>query len=124
MPRVTRAALRSNVVALDEVEVAASLPVTPRKERAPLSEVAGNTVDSTTASSNNDDTKSMKKRPAKSKPRQGTRKAKKADAINREEVLEDDSHSATSSAVEDACEELRKDPEGNTPNPWERPGIC
>lgn len=124
MPRVTRAALRSNVVALDEVEVAASLPLTPLKERAPLSEVAGNTVEPTTASSNNDDAKPKKKRPAKSKARQGTRKAKKADTANREEVLEDDSHSATSSAVEDACEELRKDPEGNTPKSRHRPGIC
>ncbi len=124
MPRVTRAALRSNAVALDEVEVAGSSPVTPRKERAPLGELAGNSVEPTTASSTNNDAKPKKKRPAKSKPRQGTRKAKKADVVNREEVLEDDSHSATSSAVEDACEELRKDPEGNTPKARERPGRC
>jgi len=123
MPRVTRAALRSNAVALDEVEVAASLPVTPRKERAPLGEVAGNTVEPTTASSNDDNAKPKKKRAAKSKPRQGTRKVKKADVVNREEVLEDDSHSATSSAVEDACEELRKDPEGNTTKPRDRSGM-
>lgn len=123
MPRVTRAALRSNAVALDAVEVAASLPVTPRKERAPLSEVAGNTVEPTTVSSNHDDAKPKKKHPAKSKARQGTRKAKNADTA-REEVLEDDSHSATSSAVEDACEELRKDPEGNIPKPRDRRGIC
>lgn len=124
MPRVTRAALRSNVVALDEVEVATSLPVTPRKERAPLGEVAGNTVDPATASSNTDDTKPKKKRPAKSKPRQGARGAKKADVISREEVLEDDSHSATSSAVEDACEELRNDPEGDTPEAREKPAFA
>jgi len=124
MPRVTRAALRSNAVALQEVEGAASLPVTPRKERAPLGEVAGNTVEPTMASSTNDDVNPKKKRLAKSKPRQGTRKANKADAVDREEVLEDDNHSATSSAVEDACEELRKDPEGNTSKQRERPGIC
>ena len=113
MPRITRAALRSNAVALDECEGAASVPLppTPSKERAPLGEVAGNTVEIAMEGSNNDDSKPKKKRSAKGKNRQGARKAKKADPVNNE-VLDDDSHSATSSAVEDACEELRKDPKG------------
>ena len=111
MPRVTRAALRSNAVALDEPESAATVPsrLTPRKERTPFSEITGNAMEATAENTNIRNEQPRKKGNTKSKNRQGPRKAKRANAANNEEVVEDDNHSAISSAVEDACEELRKD---------------
>lgn len=107
--RVTRAALRSNATAL-EAEAAAGvpLPLTPRKERAPLGEIAGNAADAVLPDAHT----SMK--PKKTSGGKGKKAAetKKTEIVNKEEVLEDDNRSTTSSAVEDACEELRKDPIG------------
>ena len=111
MPRVTRAALRSNAVALDEPESAANvpLPLTPPKERTPFSEITGNAMEVTAQNTNTRNEQPKRKGNTKSKNRQGSRKAKMANAANKEEVIEDENHSAISSAVEDACEELRKD---------------
>ena len=111
MPRVTRAALRLNAVALDDPESAATvpLPLAPRKERTPFSEITGNPLEPTAENTNTRNKQPKKKGNTNSKNRQGPRKAKMANAANKDEVVEDDNHSAISSAVEDACEELRKD---------------
>lgn len=114
MPRVTRAAVRSNAAALDQLECAdaVSLPVTPRKGRAVLGEVTGNSTETTMERSNNEPSRLSKKGAAKPKTCKGAKKLKKVNTSNRGEAVEDDYQSVTSSAVRDACEELRGAPEG------------
>lgn len=110
MPRVTRAALRSNAILEDEPKLAMSipLPATPQKEREPLGEVAGNVPEEPPAI--DDGVKPEKKEGAKGKKVKGTKKGKKQPKRENDEitpeVLDDDNHSATSSAVEEACEDL------------------
>ena len=115
MPRVTRAALRSNTMLEDEADAAASVPLpsTPRKEREPLGEVTGNTKEDVVEEGSEMATKSKKKAAAKGKKANAAKKSKKQGPVTEEElaleVLEDDNQSATSSAVEEACEDLLKE---------------
>jgi len=113
MPRVTRAALRSNAL-LEESTIAAltPLPLTPLKERVALGEITDNQGPALEMIE-----------PGKTGPGQGkkgrvAKKGKKHVPKAEEgnvEVLEDDNQSETSSAVEDACQDLMKEsPGGNT----------
>lgn len=114
MPRVTRAALRSHAL-LDEADLASStpLPLTP-VTRVPLGEVAGNREE--IRSELRQLSKVEKKPPVKGKKGRVAKKAKSQenDKINNEtvEVLEDDSQSATSSAVDEACQKLMQESSG------------
>ena len=113
MPRLTRAALRSAV--LEDTEEAAQipLPATPKMERTPLGEITLNQEDEPKIVLAVNLSKPGKKA-AKSKDTKTGRKKK--DTSNKEngpEIIEDDYQSATSSAVEEACEELiRQDKKG------------
>ena len=112
MPRVTRAALRS----IEDTDLAASipLPLTPHKERLPLGEIDGNGNVLDNPGTNNVSTepiKNKKKVTAKARKGKAAKKVKPEDDVRNEdrvEVLEDDNRSATSSAVDEACEELLK----------------
>lgn len=117
MPRVTRAALRSNMLA-EEANLAAStpLPLTPLAQRAPLGEITGNTVEAAPAPNiYNHQSNPEKNAPSKGK-RGRAKKSKKPEqkGICEEgiDVLEDDNRSATSSAVNEACQELLKEKTG------------
>lgn len=116
MPRVTRAALRSLLP--EETNLAAStpLPLTPLAQRAPLGEITGNTVETAVApNACNQQSKPEKKAPSKGK-RGRVKKTKKPEqrSVGEEniDVLEDDNRSATSSAVNEACQELLKGSDG------------
>jgi hypothetical protein len=122
MPRVTRAALRSNAL-LEESTVAAltPLPLTPLKERVALGEITDNQGPALEMIEVVKDAGKIK--PGKTGPGQGkkgrvAKKGKKHVPKAEEgnvEVLEDDNQSETSSAVEDACQDLMKEsPGGNT----------
>ncbi|KAL8793444.1 MAG: hypothetical protein Q9195_003927 [Heterodermia aff. obscurata] len=113
MPRITRATVRSNA-ALENPDLAASfsLPIIPRKQRAPLGEIAGNAGEnSSIADSSGQMTKARNKGSANSKKENAGKKAKAeflASSENCHEILEDDNQGATSSAVEEACDDLMK----------------
>ena len=123
MPRVTRAALRSQVL-LDEVDLAIStpLPSTPRI-RVPLGEIAANTED--IKNPYVELSKTKKKQPAKGK-RKVVKKAKKQTESKVEdqsiEILEDDNQSTTSSAVEEACQNLMQEISGGK-HPHSNPSV-
>ena len=117
MPRVTRAALRNNVVA-EDADPAATTPSPntplskPIAERKPLGEIAGNSEDAA----------GPVKKTAGKKKGKGGRKPKKENLTlnvleNAEnvEVIEDDRQSSASSAVEEACQDLLKDSNGGKP---------
>lgn len=113
MPRVTRAALRSQVL-LDEVDLAIStpLPSTPRT-RVPLGEIAANTEE--IKNPNLELSKSKKKQPAKGKRKIAKKTQKQANSKVQDqgvEVLEDDNQSTASSAVDEACQNLMQDISG------------
>ena len=122
MPRVTRAALRSNAL-LEDALVAAStpLPLTPRKERVALGDITDNNVREAPvleAAEKVEETGKMapsKAGPGKGKKGKSAKKGKKqgtkAEEVN-VEVLEDDNQSETSSAVEEACQDLMKESSG------------
>ena len=118
MPRVTRAALRTNAILEDEANMAAAtpLPLTPTVTRPPLGEVAGNfNADAFIAGELEIVLKPVKKSTATVKKSKGTKKGRKKDNTEKEnevEVLEDDCQSSTSSAAEEACEELLKEKTG------------
>ena len=111
MPRITRAAVRSNAILEDEPDLAMSipLPATPQKEREPLGEVVGNVVEEALVV---DVVKAEKRGGAKGRKAKGTKKGKKQPKTDYEEtvpdVLDDDNPSASSSAVEEACVDLMK----------------
>lgn len=112
MPRVTRAALRSQEMQ-EETDTAASvpLPLTPKpKARAPLGETSGNTAAAQENVHTSEENKAaVKKGPGKGK-KTGARKATKPNQSQEErstvEVIEDDNQSQTSSAAEEACKHL------------------
>ena len=115
MPRLTRAAMRANS-ALDDVAASVPLPVSPYAGggRRILGEITANQEDLNT-SYNSTATTATKKPTAKTKKAKGNKKIKKRDAgqnLENCEVLEDENQSGSSSAVEDACEELRKENKG------------
>ena len=126
MPRVTRAGLRSNAVSEENVTLASEtpLPPTPIKGRAPLGEVSGNLQEETiTVEFPEDIVKLAKTGAAKGK---GVRNAKQAKKQRPEgclrtgedqEVLEDENQSETSSAVEEACDDLMHQSDGGEHNP-------
>lgn len=117
MPRITRAALRSQVM-LEEAELAAAtpLPLTP-VTRVPLGEITGNKEGTAIIPVTIQDLLEGENKP-KEKRKRGkvSKKAKKPE--NRRiksdvvEVLEDDNQSVTSSAVDEACHELMQDSSG------------
>ena len=83
MPRITRAALRSNAILEDEPFLAMStpLPATPQKEREPLGEVAGNVPEEALVI--DDVVKAEKKVGAKGRKAKGTKKGKKQPIMER-----------------------------------------
>jgi cell wall-associated NlpC family hydrolase len=109
MPRVTRAAVR---IMEDEATVAAGVPLpsTPNVERAPLGEITGNHNEQPKVTLEVNLSKPTKKphKARKAKPTKKTKKENKSGPESTCEVLEDDNESATSSAVEEACKELKK----------------
>ena len=123
MPRITRATLRSNA-ALENVDLTASapLPSTPFKQRAPLGEIASNVgEDSRMSKSLGQMTKARKKGPVKVKKGSAAKKAKAGlleSNENYEDIIEDDNHSATSSAVEEACDKLKRHGSSGTFRSW------
>ena len=112
--RRTRAALRSNTIMEDELNIATTvaLPSTPLKDREPLGEITSNKLEDSIGEKDQDiDVKASKKAVAKTKKTKGGMKGrkKKIEPIEpNAEVLEDEIQSETSSAVEDACDELMK----------------
>lgn len=122
MPRITRAALRSNTV-LEEANTAASVPLpsTPLSQRTPLGEIAGNVVEAA-STPNVHHQQSQQSRPEKKAPKRKRGKLKRAkkgeqtDVGEEEEhvidVIEDGNQSTVSSAVNEACQELLKESDG------------
>lgn len=114
MPRNTRAALRSQELA-EESNTAASIPLPPTllKERAPLGEITGDPVVNANMIDTEDNAEVIKKGPAKAKKGKGARKGKKQGKDKREEpdieILDDRHESPTSSAAEEASQDLLKD---------------
>lgn len=116
MPRVTRAALRS-IEQQEGSDIAATIPLpqTPTKDRAPLGEITGNKgVQSEPANTSEEQAASVvKKGTGKGKKGNAAKKANKKTEERAEEVhaevLEDESHSAHSSAAEEARQDLLKD---------------
>ena len=112
MPRVTRAALRSQEV-LDETNIAAStpLPQTPTKIRFPLGEIAGNKGTHSEAAINpGDQVVPPKKRPGRGKKGNNAKNVDKHEKDRAEEVpaevLEDESPSTHSPAAMEASQDL------------------
>lgn len=118
MPRVTRAALRSQEIQ-DESDLAAStaLPHTPVKSRAPLSEISNNKVNGPEPVNTSEEQMGLAK---KGKKGNNTKKSTKQKIENNKqtdvEVLEDGNESSTSSAVEEACKDLLENDPGNFPH--------
>ena len=122
MPRVTRAALRSNAL-LEDSNVAAltPLPLTPIKERAVFGEITNNQGKEAPGSDVTEAVKETakmgpgRKGPGKGKngkvAKKGKKQIPKAEEVN-VEILEDDYQSETSSAVEEACQDLMKESSG------------
>ena len=117
MPRVTRAALRTQELQ-EESEIAAStpLPPTPVKKRVPLGEISENVATEAQVAELEQKLVPAKKgsmRGTKGNVAKKTNKQRKLKAMNAEpEVLEDDNASSTSSAVEEACQDLLKENSG------------
>ena len=116
MPRVTRAALRTNVILEDEASLAAAIPLpsTPTTNRMPLGEVIGNLTNDNIKELVLEDAGMPTKRgrkPKSTKDGKTKRRIMKKNDLQKEngvEVLEDDYESASSSAVEEACKDLLK----------------
>ena len=110
---MTRAAMRNAHLILEETEEAAlvPLPATPQRgDRAPLGEIVLNDQDPPKIQLEVDLGKPVKQ-PSSNKGKSGACK-KSSNKENKvpdiaPEVLEDDCESSASSAVEEACEELR-----------------
>ncbi len=114
MPRVTRAALRTQELQ-EESEIAAStpLPPTPVKKRVPLGEISDNIATEVQGAELEQKLVPAKKGSVRGKKAKKTNKQKKVKAMDAEpEILEDDNESSTSSAVEEACQDLLKDSSG------------
>ena len=117
MPRVTRAALRTQELQ-EESDIAAStpLPPTPVKKRVPLGEISDNVATEAQVAELEQKLVPAKKgsvRGKKANIAKKTNKQKKVKAMDVEpEVLEDGNESSTSSAVEEACQDLLKDGSG------------
>ncbi|KAI9811467.1 MAG: hypothetical protein M1827_005450 [Pycnora praestabilis] len=137
MARVTRAALRSNVVLSDETETLNSLPATAPtviKDRLPLGILDTNNTDEVPTTEHTQDTEiveTAKKDVVQGQKAKGPKKVKKqqpsiADEVavppttddqvsptsNISEVLEDRNVAEPVKAIEEACDELRKPSNG------------
>ncbi|KAI9877903.1 MAG: hypothetical protein M1830_002458 [Pleopsidium flavum] len=121
MPTLTRAALRSNTILPDSIltdAISTPLPSTPVIARAPLGEISGNnTEDTTMPAATLDFKKNTNTGASKAKKGKAGKKPKTQAPMNDKEestpeVMEDDNQSATSEAVEDACEDLLKGSDG------------
>ena len=123
MPRVTRAALRSQETQAELNEAASTpLPLTPIKGRAPLGETAGN-IGTPRANKDkeinedvcdivvNNPKKGKKGNAAKKLSKKNSTKSKKQDV----KVLEDEEESEGSSAADEAAANLSKDTSGMSP---------
>ena len=115
MPRVTRAALRSQEPQDDPAIV--PLPLTPIKGRVPLGESTGNRGGELEKVNPSDSRMTVaKKGSGRGKKGNAVNKASKQHKAKMEEsevqVLEDDNKSQTSSAAEEACKDLLKDTPG------------
>lgn len=110
MPRVTRAALRSNA-ALEDSDFAASVPLpsTPHKKRDPLGEIAGNVFEDSRKGDTSSEVVKAKKKGSSRAKKGRTAKTTKVDGSAKKEVLEDNDRSTTSPAVEEACGDLMND---------------
>ena len=117
MPRVTRAALRTQELQ-EESDIAAStpLPPTPVKKRVPLGEISDNVATEAQVAELEQKLVPAKKGSVRGKKANATKKTnkqKKVKAMDVEpKILEDDNESTTSSAVEEACQDLLKDSSG------------
>lgn len=119
MPRVTRAALRSQEEQVEtDIAARAPLPLTPNlKVRTPLGETSGNSAAAPKIVSTADETMAAaKKGPGRGKKGNATKKATKQKRNKAGgptvEVIEDDDQSQTSSAAEEACKDLLKGDSG------------
>lgn len=115
MPRTTRAALRSQACPEDsEIAAAVPLPATPLViRRTPLGEISGNQEELPAAVEDPEGILKANKGPRKGKKGKTSKRSKKndqkTDSKKSGDVLPDDNGSETSSAVEDACEDLLKE---------------
>lgn len=115
MTRVTRAAMRSQASSDNSgVDATMSLSInTPTSRRMPLGEISGNQEEFPAAVEDSEAKVKANKGPGKGKKGKASKKSKKkneAGAIQGSgDVLPDDNESEISSAVEDACQDLRKE---------------
>ena len=106
MPRATRAALRAQELAEDATTAASiALPPTPNKERVPLGELTNNAIPNNEMARGDDEEGTRK---AKGK-KKGVKKPKNKKAMpESDEVVQDDSQSTHSDAVDKACDDLMR----------------
>ncbi|KAL9026917.1 MAG: hypothetical protein Q9196_004489 [Gyalolechia fulgens] len=114
MPRVTRAALRSQASSEDSgVGAVISLPtIPPITKRMPLGEISGNQEELLAAMEHPGETLKANKGPKGKKGKTSKNSRKDDEAVGTkqpEDVLPDDNESEISSAVEDACQDLLKE---------------
>ncbi|KAL8953744.1 MAG: hypothetical protein Q9222_000426 [Ikaeria aurantiellina] len=115
MARTTRAAPRTQVLQEDSrVAAAVPLPATPPvTRRTPLGEISGNQEDLPVVVDDPEEILKGNKKKGSGKGKKGkiSKKTKKHDPEVKEDesqhVLPDENESETSSAVEDACQDLR-----------------
>lgn len=111
MPRVTRAALRLNAM-LEETNLAASTPLPQTPLRAPLGEITGNSEDVKAMVNNLEELVKGHKKAPKGRGKVQNNERKVVSDARREhtiDVIEDDNQSATSSAVDEACQDLMRE---------------
>jgi hypothetical protein len=101
----------------NKLPASSTLPLNPLSHRAPLGEITGNSEEVKTMINDLEQlVHEQKKAPPKERRGKAQRKTKKFAPNTRNEasveVVEDDNQSATSSAVEEACQELMKEASG------------
>ncbi|KAI4138862.1 MAG: hypothetical protein LQ341_004477 [Variospora aurantia] len=115
MPRLTRAAMRAQPSHDDSaVAAAVALPATPPvTKRTPLGEISGNQEELPTSVEDPEQILKTNKGPGKGRKGKGTKKSKGQDESGKNgkaaSVLPDEIESETSSAVDDACQDLLKE---------------
>lgn len=115
MPRLTRAAMRAQPSPDDSaVAAAVALPATPPViKRTPLGEISGNQEELPTPVEDPEQILKTNKGPGKGRKAKVTKKSKGQDESGQNgkaaSVLPDEIESETSSAVDDACQDLLKE---------------
>ena len=115
MPRVTRAALRSQASPNDsEIAATVPLPATPPvTKRAPLGEIIGYQDQVRTPAGDSEELPKANKGPKKGKKVKSSKNPPKqnqqTDNGMSQKVVKDDNESEPSSAVEEACQDLARD---------------